>query len=1108
MRKNTKIYCLLKASLVFAIVVSFVVPGVSNVSKIGVENESQSRFSITYAQLKELMDAHNIILLDVHDSDDTTSCCSGIEGATVVSIFDLACGSCFEKRLRSYDSIVVYSKNSLLRTEAVELLRQDNYMVYELSEAPALTHNSEVKTRGLSNDRYTTIQLSNTNAQVGVYEHEGQISRLYGEAFSHGTSPVQSATSFIENNVHIFGVNPEDFRYSHIQPIMYDRETKTYKFTGVYFDQYKNDIPVFNTRLILLIRNEVDYPLVLVSANVRDLQGFTSEVDLHLLNPLKGITSALKDSPSLVNFAEPELVVWAGVDEMIVEPKAAYTFVADNGMPFDGSKPEKYLFVTDAETGIILHKENMILLIDVLGNVQGKATQGKAADFCEDELPEAFKWARVNIGSTIAYTDADGNFILSNPGSSAVTVQSRLWGQWFQVFNYGSTDTVLSLSVTPPGPANFMHNQQNNNERIRAEVNGYVQANVVRDFALTYNPSYPGLQQNEFPVYVNRNDGYCPGNAWYDYSSINFCLSGGSYPNTAWSTIVHHEYGHHLVNMGGSGQGAYGEGMSDTMGMLITDDPGIGYGFYGNCNQPLRTGDNTMQYPCSGGIHYCGQLLSGCIWSTRNELVITNPTTYRDIIANLAVNSILLHTGTSIDPSITIDFLTLDDDNGNIYDGTPHYYEIAAGFGAHNMPAPPLDLLSFSFPNGLPITISPAGGSTVRVEVKPLSGNPQPETGTFYYNTGSGWQQTPMTQIQPNVYDATFPGTTCLTTISYYFSAQAVGGQILYSPKNAPSQTYKTVSAYYSEMMFTDDFETDKGWIVQNSEGLKDGAWERGVPVGAGVRGDPPTDYDGSGKCYLTANRLGDSDVDDGYTWLVSPTFDLSEWDGAKIHYAVWYTNNFGANPNSDYFRVYVSNDNGASWITAQVIGPATPLPEAWYTYEIMIGDYVTLNNQIKVRFEASDLPAAGSVVEAGVDAISVVGYSCQTQQQPPNKPNTPTGTTSGQINTVYTYTTSTTDPDGDQVYYRWDWGDGTQSEWLGPFSSGVEASANKSWSQKGDYTIKVKAKDTFDAESPWSDPLPITMPYSYHYPIRQFFKTLFEWFPNAFPLLRHLLTY
>ena len=126
----------------------------------------------------------------------------------------------------------------------------------------------------------------------------------------------------------------------------------------------------------------------------------------------------------------------------------------------------------------------------------------------------------------------------------------------------------------------------------------------------------------------------------------------------------------------------------------------------------------------------------------------------------------------------------------------------------------------------------------------------------------------------------------------------------------------------------------------------------------------------------------------------------------------------------------------------------------------------------------------------------------------PPNKPERPSGETNGKINTPYMYTTSTTDPDGDQVYYLWDWGDGSQSNWLGPYDSGAEATAEHTWTTKGDYIIKVKAKDIYDAESDdWSDPLAVTMPYSYN-PIRQFFEWLFQRFPNAFPILRYLMRY
>ncbi|HVQ00839.1 MAG TPA: agmatine deiminase family protein [Candidatus Thermoplasmatota archaeon] len=94
-----------------------------------------------------------------------------------------------------------------------------------------------------------------------------------------------------------------------------------------------------------------------------------------------------------------------------------------------------------------------------------------------------------------------------------------------------------------------------------------------------------------------------------------------------------------------------------------------------------------------------------------------------------------------------------------------------------------------------------------------------------------------------------------------------------------------------------------------------------------------------------------------------------------------------------------------------------------------------------------------------------------------PEKPQKPTGQIKGKTGANYTYSTMTTDLDGDKVYYLWDWGDGTNSSWLGPYDSGATATAQKSWSTKGTYAIKVKAKDIEGAESNWSDPLSVAMP-------------------------------
>jgi len=129
-------------------------------------------------------------------------------------------------------------------------------------------------------------------------------------------------------------------------------------------------------------------------------------------------------------------------------------------------------------------------------------------------------------------------------------------------------------------------------------------------------------------------------------------------------------------------------------------------------------------------------------------------------------------------------------------------------------------------------------------------------------------------------------------------------------------------------------------------------------------------------------------------------------------------------------------------------------------------------------------------------------------KSQSPAKPATPSGPPSGGAGTEYTYTTSTTDPDGDKVSYMFDWGDGTFSGWVGPINSGAVASAKKTWSAKGTYQVKVVAKDTHGVFSVWSDPLPVTMPRSYEMPFLHLLERLFEQFPHIFPVLRHLLGY
>jgi hypothetical protein len=97
--------------------------------------------------------------------------------------------------------------------------------------------------------------------------------------------------------------------------------------------------------------------------------------------------------------------------------------------------------------------------------------------------------------------------------------------------------------------------------------------------------------------------------------------------------------------------------------------------------------------------------------------------------------------------------------------------------------------------------------------------------------------------------------------------------------------------------------------------------------------------------------------------------------------------------------------------------------------------------------------------------------------------PNDPTidGPSKGKTNVDLTFTIMASDPDGNDVYYCIDWGDGTPVETIGPYPSGFDTTATHKWSEKGDYLIKVKAKDIYNAESNWVN-FDISIPRSKSY--------------------------
>lgn len=100
--------------------------------------------------------------------------------------------------------------------------------------------------------------------------------------------------------------------------------------------------------------------------------------------------------------------------------------------------------------------------------------------------------------------------------------------------------------------------------------------------------------------------------------------------------------------------------------------------------------------------------------------------------------------------------------------------------------------------------------------------------------------------------------------------------------------------------------------------------------------------------------------------------------------------------------------------------------------------------------------------------------------EMPPRTPEQPDGTVVGNVSTTYSYTTVTTDPEGHDVCYHVDWGDGT-TEWTNMQPSGMPVTLQHSWEEEGTYRITIQAEDEQGARSDRSQALAVTMAAAGH---------------------------
>ncbi|PWB68507.1 hypothetical protein C3F09_11515, partial [candidate division GN15 bacterium] len=327
-----------------------------------------------------------------------------------------------------------------------------------------------------------------------------------------------------------------------------------------------------------------------------------------------------------------------------------------------------------------------------------------------------------------------------------------------------------------------------------------------------------------------------------------------------------------------------------------------------------------------------------------------------------------------------------------IYDDTTHlsydYLTLMtraslAAVYAINATAWPSPTLAFQFPGGVPSKTSPSRTTSFEVSINPVSGGVRtPGSETLRYSIdGSPSISVPLTPISPQSFRATLPVTPCGSCLRYYVTAvEATRGMV--SDVDTAIGHF-ALSAGSTEIVFSDDFETDKGWSVTGSATTgHEGMWQRGFSAACGFVNDPLLDFDNSGQSYYTGNSFyyDWSSLIGRYTELTSPAIGLTGRD-AVVTYAAWYSNHPERYQSyyvvhEDTFDVQVSVD-GNEWTRRQTIGPVLHADGGWYTYAFRIP--AATPGSTRLRFVAQD-EGSQSLIEAAIDAVEVIAYDCADQ--------------------------------------------------------------------------------------------------------------------------------
>lgn len=277
-----------------------------------------------------------------------------------------------------------------------------------------------------------------------------------------------------------------------------------------------------------------------------------------------------------------------------------------------------------------------------------------------------------------AYTDTSGTYVLSTAGATNRTIRARLGGRFGRIYNAANGNATPAILDTLPAAASVTRDfHWDDTNSLLAERDPYWSAMISHDYIKTIEPEFNALDY-PMPILVEINQ-TC--NAYWDGTGINFFAAGGGCPASGRiATIVMHEYGHGITDMIYDpiyAPGDINEGWSDYYCCTIVNSPINGPGFHGPGTYVRRI-DTDRQYPrdMTGEVHNDGLIIASALWDVREAL-------------GRETSDALFHfarygRSQSFDDYF-MDYLRVDDDDFDLYNGTPHFTVIANIFRKHGV---------------------------------------------------------------------------------------------------------------------------------------------------------------------------------------------------------------------------------------------------------------------------------------------------------------------------------------------------------------------------------------------------------------------------------------